>query len=282
MERAITSTASRGSWRVLVLASALFAPLSVRAQECFEDSDCEAGFQCDDGCEPVELSCATDDDCPSGATCQLGHSGEPASEGQCVLTLTECSEDSECGDGELCTVLSKKGGCTGVGSGEPPSCGDCPRPPPEPETNCSPVTTVSYCFAPLTGCMGGEACAGGTRCVTLAESVQEDLPSGWPAALCLPELWALALERRIELEGIAWSGHDDVRATRSEPLTNTAEEASDDGSGAENESCAVRAPGSRSAHATWPSLACAAWVLVRRTRRRRAHRTRAPASSVSG
>jgi hypothetical protein len=127
--------------------------------------------------------------------------------------------------------------------------------------------------------MDGEACADGTRCVELAEDVQEDLPSGWPAALCLPELWALALERRIELEGKTWSGDGSEKASRSQPLTGTATEAPDDGSDGQHESCAIRAPGSRTAHAIWPLAACAAWALVRGRRRPRASRARADDSA---
>jgi hypothetical protein len=273
-------------------------------------------------CEAMELTCMADADCPSGATCELsnddcdsvsqpaappdsgddqqssGAAGgaappqeapernddgcEPATEGQCVFTLVECTSNSQCTGADLCTALGTRRRCSGGGVGSaatPPACaGDgCPepepRPAPAPEEETCTETTVSYCFPRPVDCSDGDACGAGERCVELPEDVQEDAPAGWEgaSALCLPEVWALAIEGRIEIEGGGSSGSDGASSGQATRGDSKSKGESADGDEAQSaDDCAVSAPGARGARASWPLLGGAlfAFAAVRRRGRK--------------
>jgi hypothetical protein len=352
----------RDAWRMLIFAcglcAPLSAPLSARAQDCIEDSDCAAGFECDNApsvgssadcppggkcaplpeptpqpgeCEPMELTCRTDDDCPARARCELRNNDcdsasapasgpdsgedsgqqsdsaggaapaedralpppecEPPTEGECVFTLVECESTSECDGGDVCTALARSGRCSGgdPGAAPTPSCvgNGCPEPAPAPEPEPEPEpqepvcteVTISYCFPPPVDCSGGAACDAGARCVPLPEDVQEDAPAGWEgaSALCLPEVWALAIEGRIELDGGGSSSGEDGVAQEGRSNNDKGVAASDDGyegDASADDDCAVSSPGADGSRTSWPLFGCAALALVYGRRRARATHTR--------
>jgi hypothetical protein len=262
-------------------------------------------------CEPAELRCQTDADCPSGARCSIsdddcdssapasgsdsgGQAGAPApvppeeieceqaSEGQCVFTLTECTQDSQCQGDDECTAFDSQT-CEGGGSSATPTCvgNNCPapEPQPEPEEDSCQVHTISYCFPPIVDCSDGEACPDATRCVELEEDIREDAPPAFQgaSALCLPEAWALGLEGRIELDGGRSSSAEDSATSAGRGQAKSDNDLGDDsaakGSGDQgDDDCAVRAPGSRRSRALWPLLG--ATLLGLGYRRRRARRAR--------
>ncbi|MDX9721379.1 MAG: hypothetical protein RBU37_11585 [Myxococcota bacterium] len=85
---------------------------------CAVNTDCEAGWTCDDGfCVPVSSSCDADDDCAVGENCVAGAcvpassaceddgdcmAGEHCHMGACVPDSTVCTMDSDCATGEVC------------------------------------------------------------------------------------------------------------------------------------------------------------------------------------
>ena len=199
---------------------------------------------------------------------------EPATEGQCVYTLVECKADSDCEGGDLCTEFDGGGAC----SEEPDCAGDgCPEDDEEPVCE---QTTISWCFPKPVDCSDGQKCGDGTRCVVLPEDVNDDAPASWngASALCLPELWALAFEERIEIDGGKGSSEaaSDGKGVRSDSLGNSDDDAAEDdgtNAAAANDDCAVSAPGSDGAGGLWPPVFGAAALLLgvrmRRTQRGR-------------
>lgn len=260
-------------------------------------------------CEPAPLRCATDADCPSGLTCEhrdgdcasapdsppSGAAGggadddapppedeacEPVSdEGVCVFEIEACDGDSECSGDDVCAEVGRTSECSAASSCAPGE--ECP--PPEQEVCVD--TTISYCMPPRMDCDDGQTCASGMRCVELPEKIQEDAPPAWAGAtaLCLTEVWALAVEGRIDVEGDGRSAsesgsisRDTAAGGQSESKSTSDDQPGDpEGAGASGASddggCAVSAPGaaSRAMFAAFPALASVALVLARRRRRPR-------------
>ncbi len=67
-----------------------------QCQECGADTDCQAGFTCQQNkCAP-RPECSQDSDCGSGKSCQAG---------RCVAAAApkaECENDAQCGSGRAC------------------------------------------------------------------------------------------------------------------------------------------------------------------------------------
>jgi MYXO-CTERM domain-containing protein len=195
------------------------------------------------------------------------------SEGECVLSLTECTKDAQCDAPEVCTALGVTSECSGSGSASP-SCApgsDCPAPPPPPEEQCT-ETTHSFCFPQRHDCSGGEKCPADTRCVKLPEDSLDHPPPGWEgvSALCLPEGWALVIEGRAETDG----GGTDSSAEASSSGRDTAKggQANDvEHNVPEDDGCAVHTPGSGSG-GMWPPVFGLALGLLGLVRRRRTPR----------
>ena len=331
---------------LLAVGMSVAAPAGVRAQECSDDADCPAGFECDlypsagasepdcapgmscdrapapepelrGECEPAELHCKTDSDCPSGATCELrrndcgsasapdspgsdsgsdsdaapiagsggaggsgGASPEPKvpveeeceqpSEGECVFTLTECDANSDCKGGDVCTAFGSEESC----SQDTPVCvgNNCPEPE-EQEPSCE-SRTISYCFPEAVDCSDGQACSGAARCVELPEDIEDEAPPSWngASALCLPEVWALAFEERIEIEGGRGSSEaaSDRANTSGGAKSSSDDDAAEDGGATEDDGCAVSDPGASGRGGAWLLLGAAALLLGYRRRAYRA------------
>jgi hypothetical protein len=96
----------------------------------------------------------------------------------------------------------------------------------------------------------------------------------------LPEVWALAIEGRIELDGggSGSSSSSDEDGVAQERGSNNAKgvATSDDGHeghATADDDCAVSAPGADGSRTSWPLFGCAALALVYGRRRARATHT---------
>lgn len=252
-------------------------------------------------CEPRKMTCDTDADCVKGLTCvhhedssacasppALPDGGAPEtpdcgapepSPGECAYVLVECQKDSDCDDGLECAPVSKTTECEGSSSGSVCMPGQ-PCTPPEQMETCT-ETTHSYCFPPRVDCTRDDDCEDGARCVVLPDDAKKDPPPGWQGAnaLCFPEAFALALEKRVDFEGAGGTKSEDSSADSAKGGARDASGSAPkgDSAGAKDagtnfvegndtaDGCAVSASGAGGSYGCWP-LGVAALLLHRRRR----------------
>ena len=249
---------------VLALPLSAYRPSLVRAQACEQGDAAEE-------CTRPPIPCSASDDCPEALTClttrvvescpvaSAGGSGalasdagcvteqEPVEDPRCVLSLVECSADSECGAGWSCQALGASTDCSGSAAGEV-----CTE------------QTVHFCFPIPHGCESTSDCDGGWRCVALPDSARENPPPSWEGAIaiCAPEGVALYIEGRVETGKITSSEADgDARSNGAAPGSSERDDrasASDSSAG-----CSVNASSKGSPEAPCGAAFLALLLLAR-------------------
>jgi MYXO-CTERM domain-containing protein len=175
-----------------------------RKMTCETDADCVKGLKCDQHASDVD--CAVPASADGGAPEQVDCGAPEPSPGECVLELVGCEKDSDCDEGLECAPIGKTTTCDANGSTCMPGQECTP-----PKESCT-ETVNSFCFPPPVACANDDDCDDGKRCVTLPDSAKKNPPPGWEgkSALCLPEVFALALEGRVEFEGGGGSRSEDA------------------------------------------------------------------------